>query len=278
MGREQSALHRGLAGIAGFLYRSSDRLVVVTPAFKEHLIRHWRVPAEKIFVVENGVDTRLFGRLACNVALRRELDADEKFVVSYIGTIGAAQGLETLLEAASRLRERAPQVLFLVVGEGAEKARIISLARARGLDNVRFVDQQQREKIPAYISTSDACLVLLKKTELFKTVLPTKMLEFMACGRPVILGVDGHARQVLEQAKAGVSVEPENAGALGEAVMRLAADPVLGETMGRNGRQHVLRYFSRRDSAKLYLELLQDLSGTSEGRAAAATPVLDISA
>ena len=278
MGREQSALHRGLAGIAGFLYRSSDRLVVVTPAFKEHLIRHWRVPAEKIFVVENGVDTRLFGRLACNVALRRELDADEKFVVSYIGTIGAAQGLETLLEAASRLRERAPQVLFLVVGEGAEKARMVSLARARGLDNVRFVDQQQREKIPAYISASDACLVLLKKTELFKTVLPTKMLEFMACGRPVILGVDGHARQVLEQAKAGVSVEPEDAGALGEAVMRLAADPVLGETMGRNGRQHVLRYFSRRDSAKLYLELLQDLSGTSEGRAAAATPVLDISA
>ena len=278
MGREQSALHRGLAGIAGFLYRSSDRLVVVTPAFKEHLIRHWRVPAGKIVVVENGVDTRLFGRLACNVALRRELEADEKFVVSYIGTIGAAQGLETLLEAASRLRERAPQVLFLVVGEGAEKARIISLARARGLDNVRFVDQQQREKIPAYISTSDACLVLLKKTELFKTVLPTKMLEFMACGRPVILGVDGHARQVLEQAKAGVFVEPEDAGALGEAVMRLAADPVLGETMGRNGRHHVLRYFSRRDSAKLYLELLQDLSGTSEGRAAAATPVLDISA
>lgn len=278
MGREQSALHRGLAGIAGFLYRSSDRLVVVTPAFKEHLIRHWRVPAEKIFVVENGVDTRLFGRLACNVALRRELDADEKFVVSYIGTIGAAQGLETLLEAASRLRERAPQVLFLVVGEGAEKARMVSLARARGLDNVRFVDQQQREKIPAYISASDACLVLLKKTELFKTVLPTKMLEFMACGRPVILGVDGHARQVLEQAKAGVFVEPEDAGVLGEAVMKLATDPVLGETMGRNGRQHVLRYFSRRDSAKLYLELLQDLSGTSEGRAAAATPVLDISA
>jgi glycosyltransferase involved in cell wall biosynthesis len=268
-GNENSVLHRGLAGIAGFLYRNCDRLVVVTPAFKDYLIRKWRVPEEKIFVVENGVDTRLFSGLTSNVGLRRELDADEKFVISYIGTIGAAHGLETLLEAASRLRDSAPQVLFLIVGEGAEKAHLISLARASGLDNVRFADQQPREKIPAYIAASDACLVLLKKTELFKTVLPTKMLEFMSCGRPVILGVDGHARRVLQQADAGLFVEPEDPAALADAVMKLAADPVLRRSMGRNGRQHILRCFSRRDSAKLFVDLLQDLLGTSEGRAAA---------
>jgi len=243
--------------------------VVVSPAFKDYLIRKWRVPEEKIFVVENGVDTRLFSGLTSNVGLRRELDADEKFVVSYIGTIGAAHGLETLLEAASRLRKSAPDILFLMVGEGAEKARMMSLAKSRGLSNVRFADQQPREKIPAYIAASDACLVLLKKTELFKTVLPTKMLEFMSCGRPVILGVDGHARRVLQQADAGLFVEPEDPAALADAVMKLAADPVLRRSMGRNGRQHILRCFSRRDSAKLFVDLLQDLLGTSEGRAAA---------
>jgi colanic acid biosynthesis glycosyl transferase WcaI len=254
-------LHRSLAKIAGFLYRSCDRLVVVSPAFKEYLVEHWQVSAEKIFVVENGVETSLFSRLTPNGAIRRALGAEEKFVASYIGTMGNAHGLETLLEAAALLRERAPQVLFLLVGEGAEKTRIVSLARSRGLRNVQFVGQQPREKIPAYITASDTCLVLLKKSDLFKTVLPTKMLEFMSCARPVILGVDGHARKVMEQANAGIFVTPEDPTALADAVMRLAADPALRESLGRNGRQHVLQYFSRQNTAKLYLDVLQDLLG-----------------
>ena len=264
IGNRNSLLHRSLAKIAGFLYRSCDRLVVVSPAFKEYLVEYWRVPAEKIFVVENGVETSLFSRLTPNGAIRRALGAEEKFVASYIGTMGNAHGLETLLEAAALLRESAPQVLFLLVGEGAEKARIVSLARSRGLGNVRFIGQQPREKIPAYITASDACLVLLKKSELFKTVLPSKMLEFMSCARPVILGVDGHARKVMEQADAGIFVTPEDPAALADAVLRLAADPALGESLGRNGRQHVIQHYSRQNTAKLYLDVLQDLLGEGQ--------------
>lgn len=271
MGSGDSALHRSLAKIAGFLYRNCDRVVVVTPAFKKHLIERWRIPEDKIFVVENGVDASSFRPLPPNVALRRELDAEGKFVVSYIGTMGNAHGLETLLEAAARLQESAPKVLFLLVGEGAEKKRIISMARSRALTNLLFVGQQPRENIPAYISASDVCLVLLKKTELFKTVLPTKMLEFMSCARPVILGVDGYARQVMEQASAGIFVQPENPAELAEAIMRLAVDPKLCESLGHNGRQHVLQYFSRRHTARAYLDVLQDLLGEGQlGTAAAA--------
>jgi colanic acid biosynthesis glycosyl transferase WcaI len=261
-----SRLHRLLAKIAGFLYRSCDRLVVVTPAFKEYLVEHWRVPAEKISVVENGVETSLFSRLTPNAALRRAIGAEEKFVVSYIGTMGNAHGLETLLEAAALLRERAPEVLFLLVGEGAEKARIVSLAHSRGLTNVRFVGQQPREKIPA----SDVCLVLLKKSELFKTVLPTKMLEFMSCARPVILGVDGHARNVMERANAGIFVPPEDSAELADAILRLAADLALRESLGRNGRQYVLQHFSRQQTAEVYLDVLQDLLARDQHSVAAA--------
>src|ERR1700685_2032099 len=100
-----SPLPRLLAKIAGFLYRRCDRLVVVTSAFKEYLVEHWRVPEEKIFVVENGVETSLFSRLAPNAALRRTLGTEGKFVVSYIGTMGNAHRLETLLEAATLLRD-----------------------------------------------------------------------------------------------------------------------------------------------------------------------------
>jgi colanic acid biosynthesis glycosyl transferase WcaI len=264
IGDEDSLLHRMLSKIAGFLYRSCDRLVVVSPAFKDYLIERWQVPAEKIFVVENGVETSLFSRLVPNSIIRRSLGAEDKFIASYIGTIGNAHGLETLLEAAALLHERAPQVLFLLVGEGAEKARVVSLACSRGLRNVHFVDQQPREKVPAYITASDACLVLLKKSELFKTVLPTKMLEFMSCARPVILGVDGHARKIVEQANAGIFVTPEDPVALADAVMRLASDSALRDSLGRNGRQHVLQHFSRQNTAKLYLDVLQDLLGENQ--------------
>jgi glycosyltransferase involved in cell wall biosynthesis len=261
MGDPNSFLHRGLGKIAGFLYRRCDRVVVVTPAFKDHLIKHWQVPPERISVIQNGVETGLFSPGVPDQELRRELGAEGKFVVCYIGTMGMAHGLETLVEVAARLRDPAPQVLFLLVGEGAEKDGIISLARARGLTTMRFVDQQPREKIPAYIRASDVCLVLLKKKELFKTVIPTKMLEFMACARPVILGVDGQARKIVDEAQAGLFIEPENPDAMTQAILHLAADSELRESMGTNGARHIVLHFSRQQTAKDYLAVLGSVLG-----------------
>ena len=130
-GNENSLLHRSLAKIAGFLYQRSDLIVVVTPAFKNHLIKRWRVPEEKIAVVENGVETDLFAPTspATTEMLRRELGAESKFLVCYVGTMGMAHGLETLLDAASRLQDAKASILFLLIGEGAEKQRIKGLAR-----------------------------------------------------------------------------------------------------------------------------------------------------
>jgi colanic acid biosynthesis glycosyl transferase WcaI len=271
MGAENSVLHGLLSRIAGFLYRQCDRLVVVAPAFEDYLVEHWHVPREKISVIENGVETRLFAPEA-TTHVRGELGADEKFVVSYIGTMGMAHGLETILEAAASLRDRRPEILFLVVGEGAEKVRITALARERGLNNVRFIGQQLREKVPAYICASDACLVLLKKNELFKTVIPTKMLEFMSCARPVILGVDGQARAILDEAKGGLSIEPENAEALADAVCYLAANREIAHELGRNGREHIVRNFSRRYTAEKYIRVLEHMLHLPE------TPVTEVAA
>lgn len=261
MGSENSVLYRSLAKIAGFLYRKSDHIVVVTPAFEEYLVKYWQVPRQKISVVENGVETDLFNARPANSDLRRELGVEGKFVVCYIGTMGMAHGLETLVNAAEQLQRVAPEVFFLLVGEGADKDRIIALAQVRGLTNLRFVDQQPRERIPDYISASDASLVLLKKTELFKTVIPTKMLEFMSCARPVILGVDGQAREIVEQAQAGIFVEPESVPELVAAVLRLREDPTLRKLLGFNGRSHILEHFSRKRTADTYLEVLNRLLG-----------------
>jgi colanic acid biosynthesis glycosyl transferase WcaI len=265
VGDGNSVLHRALAKIAGFLYRHSDRVVVVTPAFEEYLVEHWRVPREKISVVENGVETHLFAPQE-GTSLRRELGAEGKFVVSYIGTMGMAHGLDTIIEAAAQLRDTNPEIVFLVVGEGAEKEHIIAQARERGLSNLRFVDQQPREKIPAFICASDVCLVLLKRTDLFKTVIPTKMLEFMSCARPVILGVDGQAREILEEARGGVAVEPESSTALVNAILSLRANPELSARLGRNGREYIVRKFSRRQSAEKYIRTLESLLNLPDER------------
>jgi len=259
VGGENSLLHHGLRAIAGFLYRRADRIVVVTSAFKDHLIHRWRVPAQKIDIVENGVETDLFAPDSVAAAGRRkELNAESRFLVCYIGTMGMAHGLEALLDAAASLQSTAPHVLFLLVGEGSEKERIKSLAQSRGLANVLFLDQQPREKIPSFISASDLCLVLLKKTDVFKTVIPTKMLEFMSCARPVILGVEGQARQILEDAGAGLAIEPENADALAAAIMQLDHNRELAKTLGEQGRAYILQNFSRASTAEKYITVLRD--------------------
>jgi colanic acid biosynthesis glycosyl transferase WcaI len=263
LGDGNSLLHRTLGKIAGFLYRHADRVVAVTPAFEDYLVEHWRVPRDKISVVENGVETQLFAPEPFSgepeIDLRKELDAEGKFVVSYIGTMGMAHGLESIVAAATQLRDAHPEIVFLMLGEGADKERIVGLAQERGLNNVRFVDQQPREKVPAYISASDACLVLLKKADLFKTVIPTKMLEFMSCARPVILGVDGQARKILEEAGGGLIIEPEDANALVKAILGLAADREKARELGQNGREHIVRRFSRHQTAEEYIRVLERL-------------------
>jgi putative colanic acid biosynthesis glycosyltransferase WcaI len=257
VGKESSLLHRILAKIAGFLYKRADRIVVVSSAFKDHLIRNWQLAEDKISIVENGVETDLFRSQVSGDVMRRNLCANEKFVVCYAGTMGMAHGLETLLDAAAELQQSAPDVLFLLVGEGAERQRVAALAESRGLKNVVLLGQQPRERMPALISASDACLVLLKKADLFKTVIPTKMLEFMACSRPVILGVEGQARKIVEEAGAGICIQPENAAELATAIRSLNADRALCQSLGRHGREYILRRFSRKATAEDYIRVLE---------------------
>ena len=269
MAGSQSLLHKTLSRVAEYLYRNSERIVVVTPAFKDFLVERWKVSPGKISIVENGVETDLFRPMEAH-ELRRELGLEDKFVVSYIGTMGMAHGLETLIKAADQLQRISPNIAFLLVGEGADKERMVNMARSRALTNIQFVDQQARDRVPDYISASNVCLVLLKRTDLFKTVIPTKMLEFMSCSRPVLLGVDGQARQILELAQAGRFVEPENASELAAAIIHLARHPEYCETLGRNGRRHIVAHFSRKRTAETYISVLEAIVGKAKQGASAA--------
>jgi colanic acid biosynthesis glycosyl transferase WcaI len=263
LGNPNSLLHKTLGHIAAFLYRNSEHIVVVTSSIRDFLVENWGVPSGKISIIENGVETDLF-RPRTVQQVRRELGAYDKFVVSYIGTLGMAHGLETLIEVATELHRTSPDVHFLLVGEGAEKERLINLAASRSLTNIRFLDQQPRDKVPDYISASDACVVYLKRAEVFKTVIPTKMLECMSCARPVILGVDGTAREILDNAQAGIYVEPENVAALSDAITQLASSAPHCDILGQNGRRHILAHFSRKMTAQRYISVLERVLGKSQ--------------
>jgi len=257
VGEQKSAFAYTLSAISGFLYRNCDHLVVVTSAFKDDIIEKYGIDPEKISIVENGVETDLFTPEGDQDRVRQDLGLQKKFVVSIIGTFGLAHGLKTVLEAAEDLQDQYPNIIFMFVGEGTDKECLMDMAHKKGLSNVLFKQQQPREKIPAFIRASDTCLVLLKKAPVFKTVIPTKMLEFMACGCPIILGVEGQAQQLIETAQAGICIEPENTEELRDAIIKLYKDTKLRKNLGNNGRSYIVDNLSRKRTAATYIEVLK---------------------
>jgi colanic acid biosynthesis glycosyl transferase WcaI len=168
------------------------------------------------------------------------------FVCSYIGTIGMACGLGVVLRAARILKDKGRwDINFLLVGDGAMKDKLQHEAKSAGLDSIVFTGRLDKHHMPAYLNASDACLVHLKKQELFKSVLPSKMFEAAAMEKPILLGVEGCAADYLRNANAGIAFEPENAEQLVAAIEKLAADRDLGHRYGSSARAYVLRHFDR---------------------------------
>jgi len=251
------SLIRMLSGLERFAYRRCDHLVPVTEAFRRYLLGAG-VPADKITVVRNGVDARLYRAEGDGRALRASLGLAGRFVVSYVGTHGMAHGLETLLEAAVLLRDD-PRIAFLMVGDGAERVRLLKLRDELGAANVTMLEQQPKERMPEIWAASDASVVLLKKLPLFETVIPSKIFESMAMRKPVILGVGGEAREIIEEARAGIAVEPESSAAIATAVQRLASEPTLAAELGCNGRDYVTAHFDRHALAQRFATMLAGL-------------------
>lgn len=251
VGREDSLFAKTLSAISRFLYRRADLVVVVSPAFIDELHTKWDVPLTKMKLVQNGVETDTFSPEG---PLDKEVEEVGGFTVSYIGTVGYAHGLENLLDASKLLQD----TTFLIVGDGADRERLEREVAGGGF-NVRLLGRRPREDIPSIIRASDVCLVLLRRAENFKTVIPTKMLEFMSSGVPVVVGVDGQARTIIEEANAGIFVEPDDPEALASAVVRLHEDADLRRELGSNGRRYVVERLSREQTAAHFLRLLEDV-------------------
>jgi glycosyltransferase involved in cell wall biosynthesis len=248
------------------MYAAATRIVTVGAGYRDQLIDRGVAPA-RIEVVPNGVDRGLFVDRGSGAALRDKFDLGDAFVCSYIGTIGMGSGLEVVLRAARLLRDEGrDDIVFALVGDGAVREALERTVRQEGLKRVVFTGRQAKPAMPDFLAMSDACLVHLLRRDLFRTVLPSKIFEAAAMKKPIILGVEGSAAQIVREAGAGICIQPENERELVEAVKRLAGDRDLAGRMGQAGFESIAAVHDYDRLAEKYAEIVERVAATGNSR------------
>lgn len=257
---QDSQAIRWLERLEMFLYRRAARIVSVTHSFKRTLVERG-IDSAKIDVITNGVDIARFTPRPKDAALLQELGLTGCFVAGYIGTHGMAHALDTLLLAARKLQSNAAAktIRLLLLGDGARKAELQAQANALGLDNVLFVDSVPKDQVVRYWSLLDVSIIHLRRTELFTTVIPSKLFECMGMGIPVLHGVQGESADIVEREGVGLVFEPENADVLAGLLLELQSDTQQLAEFRRNALAAAGHY----DRSALAAQMLQILQRTA---------------
>ena len=247
--------------LENFLYKRAVKINVLTPAFERSLIEKKKVPAEKILYIPNGSDFTLSDEIlekCSREALREQYGFGESKVVIYVGAHGVANDLMQIIDAAEFIHNHG-DMIFLLVGDGMQKSMIMNEATSRELTNVRFVDPVPKSEVFKYIYASDFGISILKKADTFKTIYSNKTFDYMSCKRPIIMAIDGISRELVEEAKCGVYVEPGNPKRLAQVVLEYCnktQDEV--EKMGNAGYEYAKEHFDRFNLGKKYLQDLRE--------------------
>jgi len=239
-----------------FLYKNADFLVVNSPGIKEFLIKEKNVEGGKIVSVPNPVDINLFSFE--DFSLRQEMKWGDKVVVLYSGAHSAVYDLDLILDIAKEIKDE--RFVFVLLGDGRQKRALIERAEREDIKNILFLEPVSKIKTAEYIFAADICIAPLKNKKLLQYVYATKLFDYMAGARPIILAGEGVSRKlVCEEAKSGICVLPEDRIAFQEALLNLANDPVKREKYGKAGRQYLLKNFRSEQLADSYLEVLQKI-------------------
>jgi colanic acid biosynthesis glycosyl transferase WcaI len=247
-----------------FMYRHAAHVSVITPAFRDNIAAKG-VPAEKISVIPNFVDTEFIRPLPKANAFAAANGLADRFVVTHAGNLGYVYDLDTMLDAAALLRNEA-DILFLIVGDGVAKPALQGKAAALGLDNVRFLPFQPQEDLPWLRAASDVQVSLYRHGSA-RYSMPSKIYEIMASGRPLLASADrgSDVWNLVEATGCGVCVPPEDAPALADAVLELARNPDRREAMAAAGRQHAVQSYSRAAIGAQYDALLRQVAARRVG-------------
>ena len=251
---KRNAIIRFFEKIELFLYQRANHIVVVTNAFKRFIVKKG-IDENKISVIKNGADLTTWSQPLDEKKLesmRDKLGLKGKFVISYVGTIGMAHRADVLLEAAQQCTD--PEIMFVVIGSGAEREKLEKKATELNLPNFKLLERVSKSEVRYIMALTDVSIVHLRASPLFKTVIPSKIFEAMATRTPIVLGVEGESKEIVEEAGAGLTIQPENVSQLVESVLRLKMDPTLYAQIQNDGQRHVQNYYDRSVLAKKYME------------------------
>lgn len=190
-----------------FLYRSATKVIVVTDSFKVNMTKRG-IAKDKIYIVKNGANLSKYQPIEKDESVKEKIGLNGNLTIGYIGTHGLAHGLPFIIDSIKN--SKIDNMEFLFIGDGAEKQHIVDMTNDYNLTNIKFIDPVDKSEIMQYISVIDVALVPLKKSDTFKTVIPSKIFESAAMNKPILLGVDGESRQIIENYGAGEFFEPEN--------------------------------------------------------------------
>jgi glycosyltransferase involved in cell wall biosynthesis len=243
-----------------FLYARATHILVNSPAYGRY-IQETGAAGGTITFIPYGADVDMFTPTVDGSARREKLGADalRKFIVLYAGAMGQANDIYTVLRAADRLREDA-KILFLLIGDGKERAALELEAGRMKLDNVIFAGVVPKKEMPSVVAAADVCLAILQDVPMFRTTYPNKVFDYMAAGRPTVLVIDGVIREVIEASGGGVFVPPGDDKMLAETILDLAGDPARVKQMGLDARAYLVTYLNRlrkmEETAELFMRLV----------------------
>lgn len=246
-----------------FLYRTTDKIVVLSPGFKNALCDRG-VPANKIEVIYNWCDDTVIRPVEPEHKLLLELGLKDRFNIMFAGNMGKAQALDAVLQAAQIVAGRCQQVQFVFVGDGIEKDRIKRRAQEMRLENVRFLPRRPQSEIASVLSLADVLLVHLKDDPLFQITIPSKIQAYLAVGRPILIGVRGDAAELVAEAQAGVACPPQDPYGIAEKVCKLQA--MSGDqlkAMGESGRRFYERELSLKIATKRFEAIFESVAKRS---------------
>jgi glycosyltransferase involved in cell wall biosynthesis len=245
-----------------FVYRQASRIVVLSPGFKNALIERG-IPSEKIELIYNWCDESQspISNKYAEAEFAETLGLTKKFNVIFAGTMGKAQSLDAVLDAAALVAKKYPIIQFVFIGGGVEVERLKNRAVQENLANVKFLPRMPMSEIGAVLQLADVLLVHLKGDPLFRITIPSKTQAYLAAGKPILMGVDGDARDLVDLAGAGVSCSPENPDDIARAVIELFSLPLAErEDMGRRGSEFYRRELSIAAGVEKFEKVFQSVA------------------
>jgi glycosyltransferase involved in cell wall biosynthesis len=240
-----------------FIYKKARLINVLTPAFYNTLKNKKQINADKLIIIPNAADFSLSEDIISTFdreTFRKGHGLEGHFVITYVGAHGVANYLDQILDAGKALDDT--KVLFLLIGQGMEKERLMKKAKEMNIQNVRFLDPVPKREVFRYIIASEMGASVLKKVDTFKTVYSNKSFDYMSCKKPILMAIDGVSRELIEDAQCGIYVEPENTDEYNRIIRHYLQNPELLQVHGENGYHYAKKNFDREVLAKKYIGLI----------------------